>query len=433
MIRSEILTRSYPDGEVQRVQLVRWDDWSKLRFLRSEGEQGALATYAQLYRRYLIPACPWIFGQMLLFMLPQPGNREQLLSAADTLRRGVKLRGGKPVFATEKARTLWEELAHAGCFEIAAGRLPVTRVLPVDRSGFLLSRCEPEARLRVNASFFIFDPFDCATRYDAIGTPFGLMIEDGEILSPPLYGREALLVYRDGHVSVETPALEKLCVRIGEKSFCPGHDGTLFTRPFRRKTPPGTGWDHVIVGRKLIDVVRGGCCNIPASGFVLRLREKAGEAGDDVWYEGMERVLFAIQAGNSLVRGGRETTGFISTFYNVYRPWNTPYPPSLYPLDYEKARASRIALGADAEGKPMLLWAEGAAKIGHQPGDDSCGASLSEFAAICRDAGMVDGVNLDGGGSAQILVNNERSLQLSDRDDNGTEQEREIPLGLVVR
>ncbi len=433
MISSELTVMPRPDGEVQRVQLVRWDDWSALRFLRGAEEPGALADVAKVYRRFLIPACPWLFGQLLLFRLPERGSAEALYAAADTLRRGLRLRGGRPVFHSEEARTLWEKLSRAGCVEIVRGRLPFTRVLPMSGESFLLSRTAPEARLRVNASFFIFDPIDCATRYDTVATPFGLAVEDGEILSPPLFGREALLVYRDGRVRVERPAPEDLNIRIGRHSVRPGRDGAVYMRPACRKTPRGRGYDHVIIGRRLADVVPGGGCAVPASGFVLRLPEQAGEPGDELCYEGMEDVLFAVQAGNSLVRGGAETGGFVSQFFNIRRPWRTPYPPSLYPLDYEKARAARIALGADAAGKPMLLWAEGAAKIGHRPGEDSCGASLSEFAVICAGLGMTEGVNLDGGGSAQILLNGERALQISDRGDDGHEQERAIPLGLVIR
>ncbi|MBQ6466171.1 MAG: phosphodiester glycosidase family protein [Oscillospiraceae bacterium] len=432
MIRSELLSYERPGRERQRVQLVRWDDWASLRFLRPGVGADALRETAQIYRRFLIPAAPWVFGQLLLFALPEGGEAE-LRAAAETLRRGLRLRGGEPRFSDKKTRALWETLSRAGCVELVRGRLPFLRVLPVRSSTGLLSESEPDARLRVNASFFIFDPFDCATRYDTVGTPFGLAVEDGEVLSPPLCGREALFVYRDGRVRVETPTLEDLTVRIGDKAFRPGRDGAVYARPGYRKTPRGRGFDHVIVGRTLVDVVRGGGCPVPASGFVLRLAEQTGEPGGAVAYGGMEGLLFGVQAGNSLVRGGAPTEGFVSRFWNVREPWRTPFPPSLYPLDYEKARAARIALGADAAGKPLLLWAEGAAKIGHRPGEDSCGASLSEFAAICRDVGMVEGVNLDGGGSAQILLDGKRALQISDRRDDGSEQERAVPLGLMVK
>lgn len=441
MIRSELFTETYPNGDLQRVQVLRMDDWGALRFFRGAPDPAALHGYARIYRRFLIPACPWIFGQMLMFRLPDgleqllPGNggSEPLLTAAEVLRRGVTLRGGRPVFRSRDVQALYAALEKADCIEIICGKLPFTRVIPVSSSGFLLNKNAETAQMRVNASFFILDPFDCATRYDTVGTPFGLAVQEGEILSPPLYGREALTVYRDGSVRVETPSLESLTVHLGGRMLHPGRNTELFTRPGRRKTPRGSGWDHVIIGRKLVDLVPAGGCEIPASGFVLRAAEKLAAPGEAVTYGGMEDVLFAVQAGNSLLRDGVKTDHFVSTFYNIRRPWHIPYPPSLYPLDYDKARAARIALGADEDGKPLLLWAEGAAKIGYRQGVDSCGASLSEFARLCEKAGMVNGVNLDGGGSAQILLRGSRALRISDRDESGAETERMIPLGLTVK
>ena len=102
-------------------------------------------------------------------------------------------------------------------------------------------------------------------------------------------------------------------------------------------------------------------------------------------------------------------------------------------MDFSRARAARIALGADTNGKPVLLWAEGAAKFGYVPGKGSCGASLSEMAAFCADVGMVNAVNLDGGGSAQILLRNQRSLEISDRNLDFSQSERPVPNALIVK
>ena len=56
------------------------------------------------------------------------------------------------------------------------------------------------------------------------------------------------------------------------------------------------------------------------------------------------------------------------------------------------------------------------------------------MAEICSAVGMVNGVNLDGGGSAQILVNNVRSLLISDRKaEDNSESERPVPNALIVR
>ena len=79
----------------------------------------------------------------------------------------------------------------------------------------------------------------------------------------------------------------------------------------------------------------------------------------------------------------------------------------------------------------MLVWAEGAGKLRYTPGKDSCGASLSEMAELCSSLGMRNGINLDGGGSAQILLDGRRSLCISDRNPDNTEAERAVPAGIL--
>ena len=106
----------------------------------------------------------------------------------------------------------------------------------------------------------------------------------------------------------------------------------------------------------------------------------------------------------------------------------------LHPLDYEKDRAPRIAVGADGEGRPVFVWAEGKGKNGYEAGRDSCGASLSEMCRILQDLGVPNAVSLDGGGSAQIEYEGKRYLKISDRDfATGEESERPIPMGIVIR
>ena len=52
---------------------------------------------------------------------------------------------------------------------------------------------------------------------------------------------------------------------------------------------------------------------------------------------------------------------------------------------------------------------------------------------ICQMADMHNGINLDGGGSAQILLKNNRKLKISDRDRYSfIEKERAVPIGLVI-
>ena len=440
---SQIHTFEYPNGELQRVQLVRWDSWSRVRFLRPDWSPAVFESFCRVYRSYLVPGCPWVFGQLVLFSLPQGaepegyageygGVEEAVLRAAMILRRGVKIRGGKPVFRTTQARKLWTLLEENHCVELVRGKLPFTQIIPIGRAGGYLQDSLPQAEMKVNASFFIMDPFDCATAYDQVGTPLGLCLRNGVVENPPLFQREALLVRNDGSVSIEKPRLEDLEIHIGDKKYIPGVNAELYTRPQWKKTP-AAGKQLVIVGCR-VAAVCAGRVDVPASGFVLCPREEAtAQAGDAVAYRGMEDYLFGIQVGNSIIRGGEETLEFISNFYNIYALERTPYPPSLYPLDFKAGRAARIALGADIEGKPMLLWAEGAGKLRYAPGQDSRGATLEDMADICSRLGMHNAVNLDGGGSAQILLQGKRSLRLSDRDPlDNSDSPRPVPMALAV-
>ena len=444
MMDSEIKNIKRPDGEIQRLQTVRLPDWDSLVLFRPQPAKDPLPGLLRIYRQFLVPSAPWIFGQMVLLRVPEgmelPAGagasddpEDQLFMAADLLREGVRLVRGKPRFRTEKARLLWEILEGAGALGTVCGKLPFTKVIPVSEKMGLLSGSAQEASLRVNASFFIMDPFDCASPYDSVGTPFGLCVKDGEILSPPLYEREALLVEKSGRVRVGKPSLNGLTMEIAGQIFEPGRNAEIISRPSCRRTAVGSGPEAVIVGRKLKALNLVGGLEVPAAGFVLRSPNLQRIClRDEVRYHGMEDIVFGIQAGSSLLRDSDKSGGFLSPFYNIRKLQRTPFPPSLYPQNYEKDRAARIALGADKDGRPMLLWAEGAPKIGYRRGGTSCGASLSEMEEYCREAGMANAVNLDGGGSAQILLNGRRELELSDRKEDGSELERAVPLGLSV-
>lgn len=446
-MQTEIKTITYPNGEIQRFQVVRWDSWQELDFLTPPQACDSLDRFARIYRDFLIPAAPWIFGHMVMFQLPEdrppdlPVNIKKygtvassLTAAAAILKDGVSIHGGKPVFRSETARKLWSELETKNCIRIVSGRLPSTKIIPVTRIPGYLSQTEQNAALKVNASFFIMDCFDCATVYDHVGTPFGLCVKDGSVIHPPLYSREALLVTRNGDVHIRHMDVTDLEIEINGHCFRHGKNAAIYTRPARIRAP-GTHKKYLIITGSQVAAVSKHPVRIPASGFILCPKEDVEiPAGSAVVYHGLEDVIFGIQVGNSILKNGCKTKGFLSRFYNIRRLEPVPFPPSLYPMDFEKSRAARIALGADAEGNPVLLWAEGAAKIGYLPGQGSCGASLKELAEFCELAGMKNAVNLDGGGSAQLLCHHQRSLQISDRDSvTLSESERPVPLGLIVR
>ena len=445
-MKSEIKIFPYDNGEIQRVHLVRPESWSEIELLQPEWSDKAVDCFYKIYKQFLVPAAPWVFGNIVLFRLPENVSvpfghitgaygevADELTAAAVCLRKGIFLMGEKVCFRNERVKKFWQTLKSQDCIRIVRGKLPITTIIPIGREAGFMTETEPDAAMKVNGSFFIMDPFDCATPYDHIGANFGLFVKDGVVQHPPMYEREALIVKKDGQVTITQPSIRDLSVTIGDHSFIHGQNAHFYTRPTWARTPIGRGKSLVIIGRQVASVCDGSA-PVPGSGFVIRTNDCCGiKAGDTVTYGGMEDVLFGIQVGNSIIRDGVKTAGFISKFYNIKGISRIAFPPSLYPLDYNGARAARIAIGADSEGKPMILWAEGAAKLGHKSGVDSCGASLADMARICAELGMVNGVNLDGGGSAQILMNNKRSLMISDRNTDFTESERPVPMGLIIR
>ncbi len=441
---SECKTCAYPDGTIQRLQVVTLDNWLSLDFLEFSGSSNPLDCFALIFRQYLIPACPWLFGNLVLFCLPEgmevPFSRDTkhgalagaLTTAAAALRQGVTIARGTPEFKDRETERFWKQLEARDCIRILRGKLPITTIIPVRNTPGFLSQVQPDAAMKVNASFFIMDPFDCATVYDHVGTCLGLMVKDGIITNPPLYGREALLVKADGTIAVESWDIRDLPIQIGGVLYRHGQNCRIYTRP-QHPFVTGKGPKLVIIGRQ-VEAICQGTVHVPTSGYVL-CPEKACDIqpGASVSYPAMEDVVFGIQVGNSILRDGVKTDRFLSKFYNIRHLEPVPYPPSLYPMNFRKSRAARIALGADAAGRPMLLWAEGAPKLGYVPGRHSRGASLADMAAFCADAGMVQAVNLDGGGSAQLLLRNQRLLEISDRNPDHSQSERLVPNGLLVK
>ncbi len=298
-----------------------------------------------------------------------------------------------------------------------------------------MSESQKEAKLKVNSSFFVMDKFDCATLYDQVGTGIGLQVKDGCIYNPPSFSRECLFVDKNNKVSIHSVDLCDVKVVIEDKVYEDGINCRFISRPAYKRSPKGGS--AIIINSNTVTAIKdGGNTPVPSGGFIIHVDEKIDDdiGSKKVSYKGFEDVKFAIQVGNSAVINGKKTNGFISPFCNIYKFWMPVYPPSLYPLNYQKDRAPRIVLGSDKDDKPVILWFEGAGKFGYEAGKESCGASLSEVADICEKLGVINAINLDGGGSAQILIDNARSLLLSDRDkDTFKEKERAISFGLYYK
>ena len=446
MIDSAIHTFTYENNEIQKVQCVKADCFEQLDFFSPAYDEESFLHLHRLYRDYILPKYALLLGTIILFHLPEdmeipfPHEYESYGKIYDPLaivtinfRENVFLSKGEICFKDRVTEDFFRCLQKLDALEIIRGKRDYISILPVSRRAGFLSASRKDASLKVNASFFLMDPLDCASVFDQIGLPFGLKLKNGVILSPPLFDRETLLVSKNGKVHIERIFLEKISVIIDNTIYRHGENAVFCSRPKHRKTPSG-GFDIVIMEDCVVSVKRGGNSIVPAGGFIVHLEQEIEVASQKVCYAGLEDCSFSIQVGNSVIVDGRKTDGFISKFYRLADPFHAPYPPSMYPLSYRKDRAPRIVLGADRDGKPMLLWFEGAGKFGYEKGKESCGTSLKEASDIAEKLGLYNGIHLDGGGSAQILIDQERQLKLSDRNPaDFTEIERAIPSALYIR
>ena len=450
MIESKIDTIRYENGEMQRFQVVSGFAWNDLEFVQPPFSKEAFDELCRMYKIFVIPKHHEMYGAVLAFHIPDDMKSpfssdtdegvvfDRQLAASIGLRKLVREgkihRSGESLLIDDaKAKVFLEELEKRGWMSIAYGdKTDVVSILPVGEDLGYMSQVSPRPQFICNAHFFQMDVFDSDSPYDLFGTPYGMTVKNGIMIQPPLNGREALVVDMDGKVKITRPDVRNISMQIQGKTFTHGENCTIYRRPDTRQTPEEEGLDIVIVGDEVVSFHKGGGVFIPEGGFVLHTKEELSVEPSPVVYLGFDNCLFAIQVGSSSVKDGEVMKGFESPFYNIYKD-SVPFPPSLYPLSYEKDRAPRMAICSDKDGDPVIVWAEGCSKLYYQFGKESCGASLLELGKYCASIGLVNALNLDGGGSSEIFLNGKLMMHVSDRHADNSDAERPVPMGLLIR
>ncbi len=267
-----------------------------------------------------------------------------------------------------------------------------------------------------NASFFL-------PTSDYPGDPAGLAVHAGEVVSEPTApGSAEVDVLIDaatnrlsyGHLSWRgtlrnrttraTLALQHLnhpptvppaCADLEDPTLCtrPGQVSS-FTRAFAAHTPAGPGAEVVLDPSGCVvhhDSTRGrsldaGQRSIQATGrqagFLLSMTQQGCLSTSVSLLQGVERVqttptLFAVNGRYQLVRDGKAQvpTGSGSFF----------------------TRNPRTLIGSTRSGTVLIVTVDGRRT-------SSVGTSMQETTALARSLGMVDAVDLDGGGSTAMAV-----------------------------
>lgn len=300
----------------------------------------------------------------------------------------------------------------------------------------------------VNGGFFVLDP-----KAGAPGDPAGTAVFGGEVLSEPVGDRPSLVINGGknestvqrlswrGTVSAVGPAGSNGS-RAGEERLAldginrvpglvrncggtddtptvlPLHDATCtdadetvtFTSDFGPRTPSGPGVEVLLDANGTVQAInpeRGTA--VPAGGRTIqatgtdvaalrslastgkRLVVEAGLTGGDGSLLKTDASTDVVNGGPMLVSGGVENvtakrdgmarTGDGNSFY----------------YGWVHKRHPRTIAGTDAQGRTLLVTADGRQTT-------SLGLSIKEAAEVARSLGMVEALNLDGGGSTTMAV-----------------------------
>lgn len=437
----------HDDGTFQRFQVVTGFDWDSLRFFSPGMEPLAVKELVRLYQVVINPTLEVHMGSFVFFHVPEDinipfdRNTEEgfiyddnillKLVLEDGFRKGiVGLDGERLASSDPEIERIIRMLDERGMIGISFDEASFLNFIPInEKMGFISHN---EGSLRVNCHFFLMDPTDMDSPYCKIATPHGLMLQDGHVLNPPLNHRRLLLVDNENRSRIARVELSDLTYEIDGVLYEPERNARLHFRPDERVTPSHDGTDLVIVEEKVVAVKKGGNTTIPVAGFVLSVPGSVEPVENDVVYHGLEHFKFGAQVGPVVMDEGRTITSMCFPFFDFSRD-EVRYAPTSYPLDFDHDRAARVMLGTDCEDRPLLIWAEGAGKLGIEKEKDSTGASLLECAEYCRSQGFRNVIHLDGGGSSQILFEGRKYLKIADRMPvTNEESERPIPNALCV-
>ncbi len=262
------------------------------------------------------------------------------------------------------------------------------------------------------------------------GRPLGLLYLDGELISEPINSRTAVLFNKDGEAFISQVEWNGNAVfSDGRKIKISGinrdpvtAEATVYNKYYNDRVPPlKTEMIDIVVRKgKIIGVERtkGSQNPIPPDGFILRADKKFvgldsilyNIIGTDIKLEHKfspdfenKNIVHALAGGPRLLRSGEiDITGSEEKFQN----------------DILLGRAPRTALGINSKNQLILVTVDG-----RQP-DFSIGMTLEEMAYLLKWLGAEDAMNLDGGGSARMVI---RGFTM-----NNPSEKRLISNGLLI-
>lgn len=241
------------------------------------------------------------------------------------------------------------------------------------------------------------------------GTPLGVVMIDGDMVTEPLYNRAALGITKSGEIMIDNVKWRGLLktndnsnIIIDAVNRKPNNEQEiiLYNRFYGEKTPQFNQFstEFIVVEDRIVKVDKGELINntIPKEGFVIKIFNSDSEAyssfesGEEVEYKNVftpnwheEDIVNIMGGGPKLISEGEVTiTGKIENFRS----------------DIINGRAPRTAVGVTEDDHLLFIMVDG-----RQP-ELSVGITLENLAQYLKKLGVKEAMNLDGGDSSQLVI-----------------------------
>ena len=270
-----------------------------------------------------------------------------------------------------------------------------------------------------------------------IGSPLGLLISDGKVLSAPLYNKPAIMIYKNGNVNVSRVNCSKgisvsrgtLDVHLPQNQYnmrVPGDKISYYDLLYSNEKIEGNG--RVIVklaGNIIKEVIRtkkNEDVNITPVGLTVsfpadKFPEEFNNVGDEVNIKitGLENVLQAVEAGPLLINNNEYCLDMEIEGWKTKNSIKTQAAR----LDYTDMRGPKIAVGIDKDNNLVVLTINGRIR-------ESVGATHIDMANILKNYNIVTAMGFDPGGSSTLVVNG-KTLNISPYNVNYEENIYSLP------
>ncbi|AXA35723.1 MAG: phosphodiester glycosidase family protein [Candidatus Hydrogenedentota bacterium] len=305
------------------------------------------------------------------------------------------------------------------------------------RSRGKIQHFEDEILAATNSTFFLNFPEEYVTLHSAMNDPVAVLIENGRTHQIRTLRRATFVRTMDGESFITTNVGLKLLAEplIFEGESVAASPFTKADRSYAENKVGPVNFGAVIVGNSIVETFEDCSTEVPMNGWVIGDSEAFGGEIEPSHAADVEvvspisgtevAVRHAFAVGPMLVSEGEivplgsskeefqpveltteprfeenaelPRTGLSSALRTARK---RGVPPTRFPYDWDRTRAPRTAIGVRADGTVVLVVVDGRADLRH-----SCGATLAELAQLMKNLGCREAMNMDGGGSSVMFIN----------------------------